>query len=180
MLDRKGMPVPGPLKSGWVGPADEPPGPAANDTVIVWTSGPPPETGISHQHIRADGGPCDPLNSLSAPPTVFTAGTGLDVPHARGAESFTAQSSRSTSAGTERPIPAAPVIGANPIADLWRRRRIRVGGRIFWPGGRTTTARTWRRRPYGNGGLPTFAGTRVPATPGWHIPPRRWRTDPGM
>jgi len=124
----KGKPVPGPLKPLVALPTTSGSGSETTTVIVMDFLDLHLKTGISHQHIRPTVALVDPLNSLSAPPTV-TAGTGLDVlTHA--AESFTIKPF-DVRPKPKDPSLRPPYIGANPIADLWSEKAIEWVGKYL-------------------------------------------------
>ena len=124
----KGKPVPGPLRPLIALPTTSGSGSETTTVIVMDFLDLHLKTGISHQHIRPAVALVDPLNSLSAPPTV-TAGTGLDVlTHA--AESFTIKP-YDVRPKPKDPSLRPPYIGSNPIADLWSEKAIEWVGKYL-------------------------------------------------
>ena len=124
----RGKAVPGPLRPLVALPTTSGSGSETTTVIVMDFLDLHLKTGISHQHIRPTVALVDPLNSLSAPPTV-TAGTGLDVlTHA--AESFTIKPF-DVRPKPKDPSLRPPYIGANPIADLWSEKAIEWVGKYL-------------------------------------------------
>ncbi|WP_205749316.1 hydroxyacid-oxoacid transhydrogenase [Desulfopila sp. IMCC35008] len=124
----KGTPVPGPLKPLIAVPTTAGTGSEATTVIVLDLLDMHVKTGISHFHIRPTMAIIDPLNTLTMPPMV-TASSGMDVlTHA--IESFTAVPYNSRFK-PESPDKRPPYIGSNPIADLWSRKAIELGGKYL-------------------------------------------------
>lgn len=121
----KGTPVPGPLKPLIAVPTTAGTGSEATTVIVLDLLDQHVKTGISHYYIRPAMAIIDPLNTLTMPPMV-TASSGMDVlTHA--IESYTAVPYNSRMK-PESPQKRPPYIGSNPIADLWSRKAIELGG----------------------------------------------------
>jgi len=121
----KGTPVPGPLKPLIAVPTTAGTGSEATTVIVLDLLDQHVKTGISHFYIRPAMAIIDPLNTLTMPPLV-TASSGMDVlTHA--IESYTAVPYNSR-VKPDAPQLRPPYIGSNPIADLWSRKAIELGG----------------------------------------------------
>ncbi len=121
----KGKPVPGPLRPLFVLPTTAGTGSESTPVIVLDLLDLKVKTGISHFHIRPTMALIDPLNTVSMPPMV-TAACGMDVlTHA--IESFIAIP-YNVRPKPESPATRPPYIGSNPIADLWSRKGIELGG----------------------------------------------------
>ena len=121
----KGTPVPGPLKPLIAVPTTAGTGSEATTVIVLDLLEQHVKTGISHFYIRPTMALIDPLNTLTMPPLV-TASSGMDVlTHA--IESYTAVPYNSR-IKPESPQTRPPYIGSNPIADLWSKKAIELGG----------------------------------------------------
>ena len=124
----KGTPVPGPLKPLVAIPTTAGTGSEATTVIVLDLLDQHVKTGISHFYIRPTMALIDPLNTLTMPPLV-TASSGMDVlTHA--IESYTAVPFNSR-IKPDTPQTRPPYIGSNPIADLWSKKAIELGGRYL-------------------------------------------------
>jgi hydroxyacid-oxoacid transhydrogenase len=80
------------------------------------------KTGISHARLRPTLAVVDPLLTLTQPPEV-TAATGLDI-LCHALESWTARPY--TAFERKQPQQRVPYCGANPVADMWAERALRL------------------------------------------------------
>ncbi|GAA5184561.1 hydroxyacid-oxoacid transhydrogenase [Rugosimonospora acidiphila] len=80
------------------------------------------KTGISHARLRPTLAVVDPLLSLTQPPEV-TAACGMDI-LCHALESWTAKPY--TAFERKRPEQRVPYCGANPVADMWAERALRL------------------------------------------------------
>jgi len=80
------------------------------------------KTGISHARLRPTLAVVDPLLTLTQPPEV-TAATGLDI-LCHALESWTARPY--TTFERKLPQQRVPYCGANPVADMWAERALRL------------------------------------------------------
>ncbi len=85
------------------------------------------KTGISHPRLRPTLAVIDPLLTMTQPPMV-TASSGMDI-LCHALESYSARGY--TTYEKKRPEQRVPYCGANPIADMWSEKAMRLLGGSF-------------------------------------------------
>jgi hydroxyacid-oxoacid transhydrogenase len=118
----RGQPVPGPLKPLVAIPTTAGTGSETTAVAVLDVLSLHVKTGISHRALRPTMAVIDPALTLTQPPGV-TAASGMDI-LCHALESYTARPY--TTFERKRPEERVPYCGANPIADMWAERALRL------------------------------------------------------